>query len=180
MRLDFSGVPVLESDRLVLRQFAFEDFDAYAQLWAEPSVVEHISGTVFTRSQSWSRLMGLLGSWPLLGFGYWAVIDKASGRFAGQVGFADFQRELEPSIAGMPEAGWVIAPWAQGRGFATEAMGAALAWGLPRFGATKPVCMMDPDYAPTVRVARKSGFIDWTRTSFGGEPCLLMVHQGHI
>ncbi len=56
------------------------------------------------------------GLWNLLGFGYWAVEEKASGRFVGDVGFGMFQREIVPSYGEAPEAGWVLAPWCHGQG----------------------------------------------------------------
>jgi RimJ/RimL family protein N-acetyltransferase len=55
------------------------------------------------------------------------VVDRASQRFVGEVGFADFRREINPPLDA-PEAGWVLASWAAGNGLATEAMIAALRW----------------------------------------------------
>ena len=68
------------------------------------------------------------GLWPVLGYGYWAVEETASGRFVGDVGFADFHRVLEPSIRGVPEMGWVLAPEVHGNRYASEAVTAALHW----------------------------------------------------
>ncbi len=174
MKLDFTSVPVLLTERLIMREFRAEDFDAFAQMWADLAVVEHISGVVSTRSESWLRLMAHAGAWPINGFGYWVVVEKSSGQFAGHVGFGEMRREIEPSIEGQPEAGWVLASWAQGKGYATEAMGAALDWGRPRFGDVKPVAIMDPDYLPTRRVAQKCGFVEKVRTTYKGGPCLIM------
>ena len=177
MKLDFTGVPVLETQRLTLREFRLEDFEAFAEMWADPEVVAHISGVVRTRSESWFRLMSHAGAWPINGFGYWVVVEKASGKFAGHVGFGEMMREIEPSIEGQPEAGWVLAQWAHGKGYATEAMQAALEWGLPRFGGTAPVAIMDPDYLPTRRVAQKCGFVKKSLATYKGEPCLMMEWQ---
>ena len=38
------------------------------------------------------------GLWSLLGFGYWAIEEKAAGGFVGELGFADFKRDIEPSL----------------------------------------------------------------------------------
>ena len=51
----------------------------------------HIGGKPFTREESWARLLRYGGLWSLLGYGYWAVRDKESGRFAGELGFAGFR-----------------------------------------------------------------------------------------
>ena len=61
------------------------------------------------------------------GLWFWALVEKATGAFAGDLGFAEFKREIEPSIQGVPEIGWVLAPHAQGKGYATEAVRAVVA-----------------------------------------------------
>ncbi len=178
MQLRFEAVPVLHTERLEMREVRAADFMDFAAMWADPVVVKHITGVVSTRAESWVRMMSLAGSWPLNGFGYWIIIEKISGRFAGIAGFGELKREINPSIEGQPEAGWVLAHWAHGRGFATEAMGAAMDWGLPRFGGIKPVAIMDPDYPATRRVAQKCGFVEKELTTYKGEPCLIMEFAG--
>ena len=61
----------------------------------------------------------------MLGFGYWVVEEKTSGKFAGEVGFADYKRDMQSSVKELPE----MAAWAHGKGYATEAAKAALRWG---------------------------------------------------
>ena len=51
----------------------------------------------------------------------------------GEAGRAEFQREMTPSIAGVPEVGWVLSPQFHGKGYGTEAVRAACAWGDGRF-----------------------------------------------
>lgn len=102
------------------------------------------------------------------------VRDAASGRFVGEVGFGDFRRDMSPSFGDTPEAGWVLAPWSHGRGYATEAVAAALAWGDARFEAGRTVCMIDPRNAPSLRVAAKSGYVEYGRTDFRGSAVVLL------
>ena len=76
----------------------------------------------------------------------------------GQVGFGDPRREIVPSLDGIPEAGWVLASWAHGNGYATEAVNAALAWAdhnLPHSGS---VCLIRPGNVASFRVAEKAGY----------------------
>ena len=120
----------------------------------------------------WTRLLRYVGMWALLGFGYWVVRERDTGRFVGEVGFADFRREISPPLDA-PEAGWVLAPWAHGRGFATEAVRAALAWGDAHLAAPRTVCMIAPENAASIRVAQKLGFREFGRTSFKGDDTLL-------
>ena len=122
-------VPVIETERLILRGHRMEDFRDCAAMWALPEVVRYIGGKPFSGEEVWARLLRYVGHWQWMGFGFWALEEKATGAFAGELGFAEFKRELEPSIQGIPEIGWVLAPHAHGKGYATEAVQAVVAWG---------------------------------------------------
>ena len=70
----------------------------------------------------------------------------------------DFMRELEPSVSCAPEAGWVLAAHAHGKGFATEAMLAALVWRDSYVAGDETYCLINPGNSASVRVAGKCGF----------------------
>jgi Acetyltransferases, including N-acetylases of ribosomal proteins len=166
--------PPLETERLRLRGHRVEDLDASLALWTDPAVTRFIgSGKAFTREEVWARLVRYVGHWTLMGYGYWAVEEKETGAFVGEVGFADFQRVIEPSLDGMPEMGWVLAPQIHGKGYATEAVRAALAWGDTHFGATPTVCLIDPENQPSLRVAEKCGFVTRERATYKDKTVLL-------
>ena len=112
----------------------------------------------------------------VLGYGYWAVEEKASGRFAGDVGFADFHRMIEPSIRGVPEAGWVLAPDFHGRGYASEAVAAALQW-LDQHRRGRSVSIIDPANLPSLKLAARNGFREYARTVMMGEKVILLERE---
>jgi len=170
-------IPTLETERLILRGFTAADFDAFAAIWGDRAVVRHITGTPLSASDSWSRLLRLAGGWALLGFGYWAVVDRATDRLAGMAGFADFKREIDIDIDGLPEAGWVFAPQFHGRGYATEAMRAACAWADGALAADRSCCLIDPDNAASINVANKLGFGDARRAAFGAGETLVLFRE---
>lgn len=151
--------PTLTTDRLILRAHRRDDVEALAQMWADPDVTRHIGGKPATRQESWFRLLRYGGLWPMLGFGYWAITDKASGRYLGDAGLADFQRGMGAGFDGLPEAGWALVPDAFGRGLATEAMQGVLAWADTTLAAPRTVCMIDPGNTASLRVAAKLGFV---------------------
>lgn len=168
-------VPVLETERLLLRGFQLDDFDDHAALWADPEVTRHISGKVSSREESWSRFLRTCGHWSCMGYGYWVLAEKDTGRFAGQVGLGDFKRAIVPSIEGTPEMGWVLATWCHGRGYATEAVHAALDWVEAQFGADcRTVCLIDPENQASLRVAEKCGYREYARTTYHGGPTILL------
>ena len=104
------------------------------------------------------RLLRYAGLWTLLGYGFWVIEEKASGRVLGDIGYMDMKRGLTPSLDGMPEIGWALASDAQGRGYASEALAAVLAWGDAHFGAHRVACIIAAENAPSIRLAMKAGF----------------------
>jgi RimJ/RimL family protein N-acetyltransferase len=168
-------VPVLETARLQLRGHRLDDFTACAAMWADPAVTRHIGGKPFSREESWARLLRYAGHWALLGFGYWVVEEKDTGRFAGEIGFADHKRNLEPSLDGFPEIGWALAPHAHGRGYATEAVGAVITWGDAHFGPSQTACLIHPENLASIRVAEKCGYREWQRTTYKGQPATVFL-----
>jgi RimJ/RimL family protein N-acetyltransferase len=120
-------------------------------------------------------MMNYVGHWAVMGFGYWAVEEKSSGQFIGEVGFADFKRGIEPSIKGLPELGWALASHVYGQGFATEALQAAIAWGDARLSSGKTVCIIDPSNLASIRVAEKCGYCEIMRTTYNGAPTVIFT-----
>jgi RimJ/RimL family protein N-acetyltransferase len=170
--------PALDTARLSLRPHTLADFSDCAVMWGDAEVTRHIGGRPFSAEEVWARLLRYTGHWSLLGFGYWVVREAATGRFVGEVGLADFHREMEPSFDGAPEAGWVLATWAHGKGFATEAVRATLVWADTELRAPRTVCMIDAGNTASVRVAEKCGYAEWCRTSYKGTPAALFQRAG--
>jgi RimJ/RimL family protein N-acetyltransferase len=169
------SVPELDTSRLSLRGHTIADFAESAALWADPEVTRYIGGRPCTEEEAWARLLRYAGHWILLGFGYWVIREKGSGRFVGEVGLADFRREMDPSLGEAPEIGWVLSPWAHGKGYATEAAQAVIAWGERRFGAgVRMVCIVDPANVASLRVAEKCGYREVRRTTYKGDTTVVL------
>lgn len=150
--------PTLETRRLRLRMHGPKDLDAACTMWSHAEVVRFIGGRPLGREEVWLRLLRYWGSWAVLGYGFWLVEDRETGRFLGEIGFHELKRETEPSYAGEPEVGWGLLPDGQGRGLAREGLEAALAWGDRHIGADRTVCIIHPDNGPSVRLAERVGF----------------------
>ena len=163
----------LETRRLILTPHTREDFADTAALWSDPAVVGQIGMPQSSPRESWMRLLHFAGLWPVLGYGYWAARERDSGRFVGDLGFADFHRDIDPPIRGIPEAGWALATWAHGRGYAGEAMTAALGWLDARFD--RSVCLIGPGNARSLHLAAGLGYITTTETRLNGGGALLLT-----
>lgn len=168
-------VPVIETERLRLRGHGLDDFAATAAMWAAPAVVQHITGRPSTGEESWARLLRYAGHWALLGFGYWAIEETASGQFVGEAGFSEYRRDIESALKDAPEIGWVLAPWAHGRGFATEAVRAIVAWGERNLPGRHTWCVVAPEHRASIRVAEKCGYREIERTTYEGQPAVVFA-----
>lgn len=167
-------VPKLETPRLILRAHRRADYEALHGVWSDPKVTQFIGGRPSTAQESWFRLIRYIGHWQAMGYGYFAICDKASGAYLGDAGFADHKRGLHPDFDHVAEAGWVLAPHAFGQGYATEAMQAALEWLDKEHGSARSVCMIETGHHASLHVATKIGYRPFTEISIGKDPVTLL------
>lgn len=171
------SVPELETARLRLRGHRIDDFEPLAAAMADPDVVRFLGGKTMGRDEVWLRLLRFPGLWHLLGYGYWAIEEKATGRFIGNLGYADFKRDVTPPLGDLPELGWALAADAQGKGYASEALAAVLAWGRAHFGAHRAVCIIDAENTASLRMAAKAGFVFSHEAMFRDAPIQVYVRD---
>lgn len=123
------------------------------------------SGDTIDEEEAWARFQSMAGHWQLKAYGTWAVEERASGALIGSLGFADKKRPKEHPASGAPEMGWSLASAAHGKGFASEALRAALVWGRAIFGPTRIVCVISDDNAASIRLAEKHEFKQFATAS---------------
>jgi RimJ/RimL family protein N-acetyltransferase len=168
-----AAAPLLETPRLRLRGFRASDLDAQLATMVDPEVYRHLGGTPATREETWRKILASPGLWALLGYGYWVAERREDGAYLGQIGFADFKRDMSPGIEGIPEMGWIMAREAQGQGYATEAVLAALAWADEALGGGEIAAIISHDNQASIRIAEKAGFGSREEAAYKGEPILL-------
>jgi RimJ/RimL family protein N-acetyltransferase len=168
---------MIETDRLLLRPHRLDDLDAAAAMYADPAVMRFIGGVGLGREDVWNRLLRYAGHWALLKFGLWAIEERATGRFIGEAGFADFHRDLGEGFDDCPEAAWILADDAQGRGYALEAMTAATTWLDHEHRASRAVCIINPDNAASLRLAERVGFARFGQQDYRGKSVLLLERK---
>jgi RimJ/RimL family protein N-acetyltransferase len=175
----FGDVPVLETERLILRGHRLADFNHSAAMWGDPVVTRYTTGKPLTEEECWTRLLRYIGHWTLLGFGYWVAEEKGTGNFIGEIGFADYKRDMQPSLNGMPESGWILASHAHGKGYATEALRAAVQWGDEHFGSPT-ACVIVPENLASVHVALKCGYEEAQPATYKGKTVKLFLRKSWV
>jgi RimJ/RimL family protein N-acetyltransferase len=166
----------LETSRLRLRGHTVNDLPACVALWSDPNVTKFITGRPSTTQQTWSRVLAYTGHWALMGFGYWAIEERASGDFVGELGFADFKREVSPHMTGVPELGFALASHVHGRGYASEAVRAALAWSDAHLRA-RTVCIVTADNRPSLHIVLKNGYGVLEKLTYNEQDVVLLARE---
>ena len=168
-RARHSKAPVIETERLILRGFEPADFSAYHATMTNPDVMRHL-GEPLSREEAYRRMAMFCGLWMLQGVGMWAVELKTGGPIVGQVGLFDLRRDMQPSLEGELEMGWIFDPVAHGQGLASEAGRAVLDWVDREFAPATIPAIIAPANAPSMRLAERLGFVREADGVYKNEP----------
>lgn len=168
--MTFQTAPLLTTARLRLRPHRRDDFDACYSMWSDPAVTRFIGGKPSTQQQTWMRLLTYIGHWSAMGYGYWVIEEQSTGSYAGEIGFADFKREIAPVMQNVPELGFAVVSRVHGRGFCTEALTAVQAWGDAHLPSNRTVALTNEANGPSQHVLEKAGYTCFERTAFNGTP----------
>lgn len=163
---------VLETDRLVLRQWTLDDFEPLAQFLADGEANRHRgAGRALSRGEAWQFLCEKAGEWQLRGTGEFAVTRKDGGDLIGWAGL------WHPIEIDEPELAWSLFTAAQGRGFATEAARRVMCWAANDLKLPPLFSFVHPDNHPSRRLAERLGASLENNTIFRGQPRLIYRHR---
>ena len=144
--------PILETPRLILRPTRPEDFEPWATFMADDAT--RFIGGPQPRSTAWRGFMSMAGSWSMLGYGMFSVIETSTGDWVGRIG--PWVPDGWPGL----EVGWGLIPAAQGKGYAVEAATAAIDWAFDHLGWTDVIHCIDPENTPSQVVAQRLGSVN--------------------
>lgn len=167
----------IETERLTMRPVTIDDLPAYCAMLGDPDAFTYSDRGPMQSDEAFTRLCRQVGHWTLLDYGLFAVFEKNSGQFVGEVGFGNFQREIGPEFDGNPEACWTIRKAFQGRGYAQEAAHAALEFTEDRLIATRTVAMVHHENLSSVHIARKLGFRAYDERVYRGFRAILFARE---
>jgi len=145
---------IAETERLLLREWEPADREVLFSMTSDPEVMLHIGDRrpweTVERAEAW--IGRVAASYRERGYGFWAVVEKATGREVGSCGFGP------QTGTGLPEFGYLYARHVWGLGYATEAGRAVLRHGFERLGFERVVACTTPEHAASRRVLEKLGF----------------------
>jgi ribosomal-protein-alanine N-acetyltransferase len=149
-----TACPTLLTERLILRPFEETDLDAYTDLLTSPEVRRSLRlPESFSRREAWSGMAQWRGQWELRGSGQFALEERSTGHFVGRAGLHRPEVEDWPGL----EVGWALRPEAWGRGYATEAGVASLAYAFDVMGEAEVFSVILPDNHRSQAVAGRLG-----------------------
>jgi len=146
----------LETARLLLRRFTEDDVDNLAELDSDPDVMRFINGGRSTPREEIESdvLPGFLGYYERFsGYGFWAAVEKSSGRFVGWFHF----RPAADASPDEVELGYRLRRSAWGKGYATEGSRALIDKGFAELGVRRVVASTMVVNVASRRVMEKAG-----------------------
>ena len=167
------SIPNINTSRLTLRGMRPEDFERFAQIWANPCVVRHVGAEPWSRGRAWESFLRNAGHWQMTGFGQWAFVDQRTRQMIGQTGFFFGSGALGEDFDPFPEAGWILIPDAQNQGLGREAAKAAHDW-FDRVIPGPLVARVPPGNTRSLRLAAELGYDELREAEIDGESVVLL------
>ena len=143
-------LPVIATERLVLRPWRDDDLEPFAAMSADPAVMEFYPA-LLSREQCEAVIDRIRGHFAREGFGFWALEAPGVAPFVGFTGIA------RPGFMPVVEVGWRLARPYWGQGFATEAARAAVDWGFANLELDEIVAFVVPGNLRSQRVMGRLG-----------------------
>lgn len=144
---------ILETERLVVREFRLDDVEAFFELCTNPDVIRYTGDRGVANLE---QARGYLANYPMAdyrkhGFGRWACVLKSNGLVIGFAGLKWLDELQDVDI------GYRFLPAYWGIGLATEASRPVIEYGFTRCKLPHILGLVDPENVASVRVLEKLG-----------------------
>ncbi len=171
--LSQSGLPILRTKRVILREWRDSDLTPFAAMNADQAVMEHFPAPL-RALESDALVERIRAHFAKHHFGLWAIEIPNVTPFAGFCGLAvpQFEAKFTPCV----EIGWRLASEYWGRGYATEAARAVLAYAFDTVGLDEVVSFTAAQNARSINVMSKIGMQRNTEDDFN-HPLLPKDHR---
>ncbi|MGD1025279.1 MAG: GNAT family N-acetyltransferase [Candidatus Sulfotelmatobacter sp.] len=163
---------ILETSRLILREFSLDDVDSLARVLSDPETMRFYPAPLdSTGVEQW--IARNLRRCAANGHGLWAMVLKANGELAGDCGLTI----QDVDGANEVEIGYHVRRDLWGQGLATEAARACREYGFARLSVDRLISLIRPGNLASRRVAEKNGMLVWKEVVRVGLPHLVYSIQ---
>ena len=169
--------PVLTTARLEMWRPQISDREGLRALIEPGAVRRFLSGMEPDNHDVFMRLLRNAGSWALYGYGTFMVRERGQSDIVGNCGVFHSWRGFGAGLDDIAESGWIIAQSAWGKGYAQEAMTAALAWFEREHGGQPTLSMIEQGHRASEAVAAKLGYVACDRYEEAGEKPLVIYRR---
>lgn len=160
--MSYREAPKLKTERLVLRAYTLEDFDAFAAYF-ESERSPFTDGPV-SRTHAWDLFTAGAGRWMIAGHGAWTITVHGKDKSVGLVSLNT------PIALPYPELGYILWTGHEGRGFAQEAAEAARKFAFDVLGWPVLISGVHKDNARSIRLAKSMGAVLDPAIHYPAEP----------
>ena len=165
-----NAMPILETERLILRPFREDDVDLMSELMANPDFMRFSLG-VYSRKQTAAFVEKIIGWQGDCLPSQFALITRSNGTF---VGYCGFFHQVVDEIEEI-EIGYRLHPAHWNQGLATEAATAVRDHAFRDLRLPRVISLIHPDNIASRRVAEKIGLTHEKETVFRGFPTILFA-----
>lgn len=161
-------MPMLETERLLMRPPGRDDHHLLRDLVADPDVHRFLGPRAADPvTDMFSRTLRGGGSWFFYGYGTFMAFERHSGAFVGQLGVFHSMRGFGKNMDDVAEAGWIVAKPHWGKGYAAEGMSEALRWIDTVHALPRTSCMIERGNMSSVKLAERLGYVRYDEHDLG-------------
>lgn len=146
--------PIVETERLFLREMTCDDFDALYSVLGDSDIMRHYPYT-FDEKRVHGWISKNIERYRIFGFGLWAVCLKSTGEMIGDCGLTI--QNIDGNF--FPEIGYHIRRKDQGNGYAKEAAMAVRDWAFYNTPFGLLTSYIKKDNLASTAVARANGMV---------------------
>ncbi|GAA3957126.1 GNAT family N-acetyltransferase [Allohahella marinimesophila] len=155
---------IAETDRLLIREFVFDDAERLAPILGDPAVMEYSINGPLSAEATTRFINACTESYSQHGFGQWALVDLDTQALIGFCGLSCVTINQRQDV----EIGYRLARSVWGRGLASEAASEVLTYGFGKKALSSIIAIIAPAHTASIRVAEKAGFSDFETTRYRG------------
>lgn len=157
------NIPSIETARLLLRPWILEDGEAWFNILQEPDILRYFPNPdPPARVKAEAYINHHLTHWMQYGYGHWAIVTPEDGQVVGWNGL-EYLTEL-----GEVEVAYLLSKRVWGRGYASEAAGAAIRFGFETAGLGVIIGLVHPDNIASICVLENCGLLFADRITLWG------------